>query len=51
MSQLHADSRCCVARFDEEFYAVGQFYRVFGQTSDEEVRELLDKARSTGADD
>ena len=26
------------------FYAVGQFYRLFDQTSDEEVRELLDKA-------
>lgn len=29
------------------FYAVGQFYRVFAQTSDEEVRELLDKARDS----
>ena len=30
-----------------EFYAVGQFYRNFGQTTDEEVRGLLDKARET----
>lgn len=30
-----------------EFYAVGQFYRKFGQTTDEEVRDLLDKARET----
>lgn len=30
-----------------EFYAVGQFYRNFGQTTDEEVRDLLDKARET----
>ncbi len=27
-----------------DFYAVGQFYLNFGQTSDEEVRELLKKA-------
>jgi putative phosphoribosyl transferase len=30
-----------------DFQAVGQFYRDFGQTTDEEVRELLDKARET----
>ena len=30
---------------DENFYAVGQFYEDFSQTTDEEVRELL--ARST----
>lgn len=29
------------------FSSVGQFYRVFAQTSDEEVRELLDKARDS----
>ena len=27
-----------------DFYAVGQWYRSFTQTSDEEVRELLDRA-------
>ena len=32
------------------FNAVGQFYRAFGQTSDDEVRELLDKAREIGRD-
>ncbi len=31
------------------FYAVGQFYRNFGQTTDEEVRDLLDKARETSS--
>jgi predicted phosphoribosyltransferase len=30
----------------ESFYAVGQFYREFGQTTDDEVRELLQQARS-----
>jgi putative phosphoribosyl transferase len=28
----------------EEFYAVGEWYRNFGQTSDDEVRELLQQA-------
>ncbi len=30
----------------EPFYAVGQFYQEFGQTTDDEVRELLQRARS-----
>ena len=30
-----------------DFQAVGQFYRNFGQTTDEEVRDLLDKARAS----
>ncbi len=30
-----------------EFYAVGQFYLNFGQTSDDEVRALMRKARQT----
>jgi predicted phosphoribosyltransferase len=29
---------------DENFYAVGQFYEDFSQTTDEEVRELLERA-------
>ena len=29
----------------DNFYAVGQFYQHFDQTSDEEVRELLDKSK------
>ncbi len=32
-----------------EFYAVGQFYRNFAQTSDEEVREYLDQAHEAFA--
>jgi putative phosphoribosyl transferase len=32
-----------------DFYAVGQFYRNFGQTTDEEVRDLLNKARVTSS--
>ena len=34
-----------------EFYAVGQFYRNFSQTSDDEVRDLLDKAREATSGD
>ena len=33
----------------EDFYAVGQFYRDFAQTSDEEVRDLLDKSAQSDA--
>lgn len=29
-----------------DFQAVGQYYRNFGQTTDDEVRDLLDKARA-----
>ncbi len=32
----------------EVFWAVGAFYTVFGQTSDKEVTQLLDKARHFG---
>ena len=35
-----ADEVVCLAT-PEPFYAVGQWYGDFGQTSDEEVRELL----------
>jgi putative phosphoribosyl transferase len=30
-----------------QYYGVGQFYIDFDQTSDDEVRELLDAARKT----
>jgi putative phosphoribosyl transferase len=45
-SQLEtmADEVVC-SRMPEPFYAVGQFYEDFGQTSDEEVRALLERAR------
>lgn len=33
----------------DNFYAVGQFYRVFDQTGDEEVRELLDRNKKNRA--
>jgi predicted phosphoribosyltransferase len=39
-----ADEVVCLAQ-PEPFLAVGVHYRVFGQTSDDEVRELLDRAR------
>lgn len=46
-----ADEVVCLAA-PEEFYAVGQFYREFGQVEDEEVVELLShgspQARSAG---
>jgi putative phosphoribosyl transferase len=29
----------------EPFYAVGQCYAIFGQTSDEEVRQLFERSR------
>lgn len=40
-----ADDIAC-SRMPEPFYAVGMAYRDFGQTADEEVRELLDEART-----
>jgi putative phosphoribosyl transferase len=40
-----ADSVVCL-HTPVDFYAVGQWYRSFTQTSDEEVRELLDRAVS-----
>jgi predicted phosphoribosyltransferase len=39
--QQEADEVVC-ARTPEPFYAVGLWYQDFGQTSDEEVRELLE---------
>ena len=41
--RAEADSVIC-ARTPEPFYGVGQFYRHFSQTSDNEVRELLQRA-------
>lgn len=43
-----ADEIVC-ARTPEPFSAVGLWYRDFSQTSDEEVRELLDSAAGRGA--
>lgn len=39
-----ADEFVCLTQ-PESFYAVGQFYRSFGQTSDEEVQDLLQRSR------
>jgi len=44
--QHEADEAVC-ARTPEPFYAVGQWYRDFTQTTDEEVRDLLQRARRT----
>ncbi len=41
-----ADEFVCLS-MPEGFYAVGQFYRQFGQTSDDEVRELLKRDLSS----
>jgi putative phosphoribosyl transferase len=41
-----ADDVVCGAT-PEPFYAVGQWYRTFGQTSDEEVQELLQRSHQT----
>lgn len=43
-----ADEFVCVLS-PADFQAVGQFYRNFGQTSDDEVRTLLAQFDSTGA--
>ena len=43
-----ADALVCLAT-PEPFYAVGQFYRDFSQTSDEEVVELLERAATRTA--
>jgi putative phosphoribosyl transferase len=40
------DEFVCVLR-PHQYYGVGQFYIDFDQTSDDEVRELLDAARKT----
>jgi putative phosphoribosyl transferase len=42
-----ADEVIC-ARTPEPFSAVGLWYRDFSQTSDEEVRDLLEQNRATG---
>jgi putative phosphoribosyl transferase len=42
-----ASDEVVCARMPEPFSAVGQWYLDFDQTEDEEVRELLQKSRST----
>ena len=46
MTELADESVC--ARMPEPFSAVGLWYRDFSQTSDEEVRELLEESQMTG---
>lgn len=46
--QEAADEFVCVLS-SIDFFAVGQFYRNFDQTTDEEVRRLLDQARKESA--
>jgi putative phosphoribosyl transferase len=56
-----AESSCLEMRAETEtvicamtpdpFYGVGQFYRHFSQTSDEEVRELLQRAADESPED
>lgn len=46
---LEADEVVCLLA-PADFMAVGQFYADFGQTTDEEVRELLTRAASPQAD-
>lgn len=41
-----SDELCICAVTPETFYGVGMWYRDFGQTSDEEVCRLLEKARA-----
>jgi len=41
--QQHVDETVC-AETPEPFYSVGAWYRDFTQTSDAEVRELLERA-------
>lgn len=41
------DEVICIAT-PEQFFAVGQWYRDFGQTTDEEVRALLERAAQAG---
>lgn len=47
--RLDADEVVCLLT-PPDFMAVGQFYADFGQTSDEEVRELLTRAASAPPD-
>lgn len=46
--QAEADEAIC-ARTPDPFYAVGLWYRDFSQTTDEEVRDLLDQAAAQAA--
>jgi putative phosphoribosyl transferase len=46
--EAEADKVVCAAT-PEPFWAVGQWYRDFSQTTDEEVRELLARAGGPGA--
>lgn len=48
--RAEADAVIC-AMTPEPFYGVGQFYRRFTQTSDDEVRELLQRAAEASARD
>jgi predicted phosphoribosyltransferase len=42
--RAETDEIVCLAT-PEPFYAVGQFYRHFEQTSDEEVFEIMERSR------
>lgn len=44
--RAHADEVMCL-QVPEDFYAVGQFYRDFGQVGDDEVTALLNAWRNT----
>jgi predicted phosphoribosyltransferase len=44
----NADVLCVCAVTPEPFYGVGAWYQDFSQTTDAEVLEVLDQARSTG---
>lgn len=47
--RMGVDEIICAAT-PEPFYGVGQWYLDFSQTTDEEVRELLERARTQSAD-
>ena len=44
-----ADVVCVCAATPEPFYGVGMWYQDFSQTTDDEVRDLLDRSRSFAA--
>ena len=46
--EAEADEVVC-AQTPEPFYAVGAWYEDFGQTTDEEVRDLLEQAEGLAA--
>jgi len=46
---MGVDEIICAAT-PEPFYGVGQWYLDFSQTTDDEVRELLDRARMESED-